>query len=161
VIAAAIESLSQLPLESAELTNMARQTVERIVREAPLTRDDVGSISQGGVLIQDAIGSAACRFFANHLQPEQVIGFLEEQLVDGTDQSSFRLQQLPGEREFVERLKVALPTLMESMKNWPDISKREPQQMATREFLRLCIFRIEDPDFQAVAERIRTEIQSR
>ena len=154
VIAAAIKSLSKIPIDNRELAWRSVETVTRVTRNAPVIKTGlrIGSSYQGNTLIQDAIGNAACKFFARHLEQEYAITFIEEQLVAGTEQSSFRLRQLPSEAEFVAKLKQEVRLWVESINDWPATALQEHQRSCAHEFLRMCVFDLKSEEFQAAAE---------
>ncbi len=157
IIAATIRSLNKIRVdfkvrsESAFLDQWAVELVTKVVRERPIV-NGIGSTSQGGKLIQDGIGDAACEFFARDLKPEQAIEFIEQNLVSGSDNSSFRLQHLFSESEFVTTINKVLPELIKSIEKWPAVAKSEAQKSNTHEFLRMGIFYLKNDEFKAVAE---------
>ena len=162
ILAAAIHSLSKIPIESAELDQQTIESVTQVVQEVPVikTSSRTGSTYQGGKLLQDAIGNAACEFFARRLKPEQAIDFVERQLVSGSDNGCFRLQSLPGEPMFVATIEQVMPALIESIDNWPAAVTSKAQRSCTHEFLRLGVYYFKSDEFKSAAETAMKSMMS-
>ena len=160
IIAAAISSLAMIPIENEELQRNALELITKVVRERPVVRG-VGATSQGGKLIQDSIGHAACELFASLLTSDQVIEFIEQNLVSGTDSSSFRLQHLFSEPEFVTTINKVIPELIKSIEKWPASAESKSQKEHAHEFLRMGIINLENDEFVASVEPVMKALSNK